>query len=85
MRIFKDLFIIGLAVLALIYLVNPTAGILELIPDNFPLVGNLDEAGATIILVNTLAYYGLDFSKLLGSRNKTPDLYKRDNQPTLKG
>jgi uncharacterized membrane protein YkvA (DUF1232 family) len=70
MRFVKELIIIGVALLALIYLINPTAGILEFIPDNFPVVGNLDEAGATVILLNALAYYGLDISKMLGSRKE---------------
>jgi uncharacterized membrane protein YkvA (DUF1232 family) len=34
-----------------IYLLNPGAGIIELIPDAIPLVGNLDEAGATALLL----------------------------------
>jgi hypothetical protein len=38
------------------YLANPTAGILELIPDNAPLFGNLDEAGATTLLILGLQY-----------------------------
>jgi hypothetical protein len=33
-----------------VYLFNPTAGVLELIPDNLPVVGNLDEASAAFIL-----------------------------------
>ena len=33
-----------------VYMVNPTAGILELIPDNMPLVGNLDEGAAAFLL-----------------------------------
>ena len=40
--------------LALVYLLNPTAGIFEWIPDNLPIVGNLDEAAATALLL-----YGL--------------------------
>lgn len=39
-----------LSVVGLVYLLNPTAGIIELIPDNFPLVGNLDEAAAGLLL-----------------------------------
>ena len=35
-----------LAILGLIYVLNPTAGILELIPDNIPVIGNLDEGVA---------------------------------------
>ena len=34
-----------------VYLVNPTAGILELLPDNLPFIGNLDEAGAAFLLI----------------------------------
>ena len=40
----------------LVYLANPTAGIFELLPDNLPVVGNLDEAGATAALIAALAY-----------------------------
>jgi hypothetical protein len=42
--------VLGLIV-GVIYLINPTAGILELLPDNVPLVGNLDEAGATALVI----------------------------------
>lgn len=36
---------------SLVYLVNPTAGLIEFIPDNAPFIGNLDEAGATAMLI----------------------------------
>ncbi len=36
------------AIIGLIYLLNPTFGVFELIPDNLPLVGNLDEGAAAI-------------------------------------
>jgi uncharacterized membrane protein YkvA (DUF1232 family) len=45
--------VLGIA-LGVIYLLNPGAGFLELIPDNIPLIGNLDEAAAT-----TLVLWGL--------------------------
>ncbi|MCU0519751.1 MAG: DUF1232 domain-containing protein [Anaerolineae bacterium] len=38
----------------LIYILNPTAGVLELLPDNLPFVGNLDEGAAFALL-----WYGL--------------------------
>jgi hypothetical protein len=47
-------FPIGSLLLSLVggvYLVNPTAGILELIPDNLPFVGNLDETAAASLLI----------------------------------
>ena len=42
------------AILGTIYLLNPTAGFIELLPDNLPIVGNLDE-GAAMLLI----WYGL--------------------------
>ncbi|MEN9937893.1 MAG: hypothetical protein RLZZ387_4472 [Chloroflexota bacterium] len=42
--------VIGIVVGA-IYLLNPTAGLLEIIPDITPFIGNLDEAGATALLL----------------------------------
>lgn len=43
-----------MAVFGLIYILNPTAGIIELIPDNIPIIGNLDEGGAFLAI-----WYGL--------------------------
>jgi len=33
------------------YILNPTMGILELIPDNLPIVGNLDEGAAMMMVL----------------------------------
>lgn len=63
-RTFKEVVIILLAIIAVIYIINPTAGIIELIPDNIPIIGNLDEAAAVAIIINTLSYYGYDFANL---------------------
>lgn len=38
-------------IIGVIYLINPTAGFIELLPDNLPFIGNLDEAGATTLLL----------------------------------
>jgi uncharacterized membrane protein YkvA (DUF1232 family) len=43
-------------IIGAIYLLNPTAGLLELIPDNLPVIGNLDEAAATLLVVNAVRY-----------------------------
>lgn len=37
-------------VAGVIYLLNPGAGVFELIPDNLPLIGNFDEAAAVALL-----------------------------------
>lgn len=39
-----------LGLVGLIYLLNPTAGILELLPDNLPILGNLDEGLAAMLI-----------------------------------
>ena len=51
----------------MIYLLNLTAGIVE-IPDILPLVGNIDEATATAILLACARYFGYDLSKFLGKK-----------------
>jgi hypothetical protein len=43
-----------LAFLGGIYMLNPGAGIIEIIPDNIPFIGNLDEGGAMLAV-----WYGL--------------------------
>lgn len=43
-----------LGALCLVYLLNPTAGVVELIPDNLPIVGNLDEGAVGMILLQML-------------------------------
>ena len=50
---------IVIAVFCTIYLINPTLGVIELLPDNLPIIGNLDEAGATAGLLYALSGLGL--------------------------
>jgi uncharacterized membrane protein YkvA (DUF1232 family) len=38
------------SIVGFIYLLNPTFGVIELIPDNIPIVGNLDEGAAAILV-----------------------------------
>ncbi|MBI1256304.1 MAG: DUF1232 domain-containing protein [Chloroflexi bacterium] len=68
-RLIKEMIVIALGVLAALYLLNPTFGVFELIPDAIPVIGNLDEAGATLILLNVFRYYGFDLQKLFGKRS----------------
>jgi hypothetical protein len=69
MKILKHLIVISLGLLSAVYLVNPGAGVIELIPDNIPVVGNLDEAAATLLLLNCLAYFGIDLRHLFHGKN----------------
>jgi uncharacterized membrane protein YkvA (DUF1232 family) len=70
MKIFKDITVIGAAILAIIYIINPTAGFVEFIPDNFPIIGNLDEAGAVLIIVSAFKYFGVELADLFNSKEK---------------
>lgn len=72
----QRLFVGLMGLLSLVYLLNPTAGLFELIPDNIPFLGNLDEATATALLLASLRYYGLDFTAWLrpGQKSKGPSL-----------
>lgn len=45
------------------YILNPTAGIFELIPDNIPFIGNMDEAAAVFLIVGCLRYFGIDVTR----------------------
>ncbi len=40
-----------LAIFGVIYLLNPTAGFLEFLPDNLPFIGNLDESVAVMLVL----------------------------------
>lgn len=53
-------------ILGVIYIINPTAGVFELLPDNLPFVGNLDEAGAVWIILCCLREFGLDLTRFKG-------------------
>lgn len=48
---------LSLIVVCIIYLINPTLGVFEILPDNLPFVGNIDEvfvAGLLLSLINFL-------------------------------
>lgn len=63
----KKLAVFCLGLLSVFYILNPTAGLFELIPDNLPFVGNLDEAAAVYLLLMCLKYFGIE----------VPDLFRR--------
>lgn len=47
----------------LFYILNPTAGVFELIPDNILFIGNMDEAAAVFLIMGSLRYFGIDLTK----------------------
>lgn len=74
----KRILVAVAGLLGLLYLTNPTAGIFELIPDNLPLVGNLDEAAACALVLAALRYYGIDLTAFLGRGLKPGDAGDKD-------
>lgn len=60
----KSFIVACLGIISTLYLLNIGVGIIELIPDNVPFVGNLDEVTAAILLLNCLRYFGIDLTKI---------------------
>ena len=60
----KRIFVALAGFLSFIYLLNPTFGVFELLPDNIPLIGNVDDATATMVLLGALRYFGWDLTNL---------------------
>ena len=59
MRVLKSILALIAAAVSALYLLNMGAGVVELIPDNIPVAGNLDEFIASLILIRALAYLGI--------------------------
>ncbi len=58
----KRFLIIASGILSVLYLLNPGFGVFDLIPDNLPIIGNLDEGAAAYVLISVFAYLtGKDF------------------------
>ena len=65
----KKIVVFCLGLLSVLYLLNPTAGVFEILPDNLPFIGNLDEAAAVALLLMCLRYFGIEL----------PELFRRDS------
>ena len=66
----KKLLVHLVGLTSLLYLMNIGVGLIEIIPDNIPIVGNLDEATATILLINYLRYLGIDLFNFFKGNGK---------------
>ena len=62
----KKFLVAGIGILAGLYLLNPGFGVFELIPDNVPFIGNLDEVTATFLVLSALAHFGYDIRDVFG-------------------
>jgi len=61
------------AVLGFIYILNPTMGVFEFIPDNIPVIGNLDEGVAfMLVLAGFVEFFeGWKYRKPLENKDDT--------------
>ena len=80
MKLFRDFLVLASGILSALYLLNVGFGVVELIPDNVPIFGNLDEAAATGLLINCLAYFGLNVGHLF-RRKDTEEAGKQPKTP----
>jgi uncharacterized membrane protein YkvA (DUF1232 family) len=62
------------------YMINPTAGIFELLPDNLPVVGNLDEAAVVFIMFAAMRYLGLRLPEFIEKYARVPKLPSGDQE-----
>ncbi len=81
-NLFTSLIVGGIGALSTVYLLNPTAGFFELIPDNVPVFGNLDEAAAAALLISALAYFGIDLGSLFGKVGRADRAKKGNGEKT---
>lgn len=51
MNLLRHLLYLGAMAVLVAYLLNPGAGVFEAIPDQLPIIGNLDEAAAVGLLI----------------------------------
>lgn len=64
----KSLLVTLAGILAFLYLVFPSFGVFEFLPDYIPFIGNVDEATATMVLLAALRYHGMDLTNLFRKR-----------------
>ena len=69
----KSIIVALVGLIGLVYLINPTAGVIELLPDNIPFVGNLDEATAMGLVIASLRYFGVDITNLFSKNDPKKD------------
>lgn len=70
----KNITVAAIGLISLVYLTNPTGGIIELIPDIALFIGNLDEATAMTLFLASLRHFGLDVGNIFKKNEKNTPL-----------
>ena len=63
---------VTVAIFCVVYMLNPTAGFFEFIPDSIPFIGNVDEGLIMLLFLACLKYLGIDIPLVKSSRNANP-------------
>lgn len=71
MNILKSFLVALIGLISVLYLLNPSFGFFELIPDIVPFVGNLDEGAAMTLILMCLRYFGLDITRLFERKDRS--------------
>ncbi|MEM6332380.1 MAG: hypothetical protein AAF823_03470 [Planctomycetota bacterium] len=80
LSLIRSLTVFAAGLFATAYLLNPTLGVFELLPDNMPLLGNLDEAAAATLLLMCLSYFGIDLTRAFRRRRVDSRETSQDTQ-----
>jgi len=75
----KALAVIGV-LFSVLYLLNFTVGVFEL-PDNLPIVGNLDEVVMSGVLLACLRYLGIEVLPFGREQKRPPDIEVEADRP----
>jgi uncharacterized membrane protein YkvA (DUF1232 family) len=70
MSVLKTIGYVAVIAASAVYLINPTAGVFELVPDNIPFVGHVDEVTAMGLLL--ASWRGLRRLRGKGSATERP-------------
>jgi hypothetical protein len=77
----KKISIVLLGVISAVYLINPTAGVFEFLPDNIPFIGNLDEGLAAYVLISCVQYLRGKKIGLFDTSKSDKPINQQNNKP----
>ena len=60
----KDYLVAVVALIGIVYMLNFGFGFVEFLPDNIPIVGNMDEAAALFLVYSSAEYFGINIKSL---------------------
>ena len=60
----KDFLVVIVGVVGILYTLNFGFGVLEILPDNIPFIGNIDEAFALFLVYSSAEYFGVNVKSL---------------------